>query len=96
MDVPDFTAAEYTLGIFEKLGRQVEGMTHVLQYITLRGKREKDSRTDVHWIKKVPERVRAWAIDTAWSGVDELIGGVGKGWKVPLGEIVSVGSVAAV
>jgi len=96
MEVPDFTAAEFTIGIFEKLGRQVEGLTHVLQYTTLRAKREKEEQKDIHWIRKIPERIRAWAIDGVWSGIDELIGGIGKGWKVPVGEIVSVGSVAAV
>ena len=96
MEVPDFTAAEFTLGIFEKLGRQVEGLTHVLQYTTLQAKRELEEQKDVHWIRKLPERIRAFAINTAWTGVDELIGGVGKGWKVPVGEIVSVGSVAEV
>jgi len=96
MEVPDFTDAEFTLGIFERLGRQVEGLTHVLQYTTLRAKREKEAQKDVHWIKKIPERIRGWAIDSVWSGVDELIGGIGKGWKVPVGEIVSVGSVASI
>jgi K+ potassium transporter len=96
MEVPDFTAAEFTLGIFEKLGRQVEGLTHVLQYTTLNAKRELEGQKDVHWIRKLPERIRAFAINTAWTGVDELIGGIGKGWKVPVGEIVSVGSVAVV
>ena len=48
------------------------------------------------WIKKIPERVRGWAIDVVWSGIDEVIGGVGKGWKVPVGEVVSVGAVAEV
>jgi K+ potassium transporter len=96
METPDFTAAEFTLGIFEKLGRQVEGLTHVLQDTTLHAKREIEGQKDVGWIRKLPERIRAFAINTAWSGVDDLIGGVGKGWKVPVGEIVSVGSVAEV
>jgi K+ transporter len=95
MEIPDFTASEFTLTICEKLGMDVERLTHVLQNTQLRGRREKE-KLEVHWIKKVPERIRAWLIDTAWSGVDEVIGGVGKGWKVPVGEVLSVGSVAEV
>ena len=96
METPDFTASEFTLSLFEKLGRQVGGLTHVLQYTALKARREREARGDLSWVKKIPERVRAWAIDVVWSGVDEVIGGVGKGWKVPVGDIVSVGAVAEV
>ena len=96
METPDFTASEFTLSLFEKLGRQVEGLTHVLQYTALKARREREASGDLSWVKKIPERVRAWAIDVVWSGVDQVIGGVGKGWKVPVGDIVSVGAVAEV
>lgn len=96
METPDFTASEFTLNIFEKLGRQVEGLTHVLQYTALKARRKREANGDSSWIKKLPERVRGWAIDVVWSGIDEVIGGVGKGWKVPVGDVVSVGAVAEV
>ena len=99
METPDFTAAEFTLYLFEKLGRQVDGLTHVLQYTALKARREEGQggRRGIRgWVKRIPETIRGWAIDTAWSGVDEVIGGVGKGWKVPVGEVVSVGAVAEV
>jgi len=96
METPDFTAAEFTLNLFEKLGRQVEGLTHVLQYTALKARRKREKNGDSSWIKRIPERVRGWAIDVIWSGVDEVIGGVGKGWKIPVGEVVSVGAVAEV
>ena len=96
IETPDFTSAEFTLNLFEKLGRQVEGLTHVLQYTALKARREKEASGDSSWIKRIPERVRGWAIDVIWSGIDEVIGGVGKGWKVPVGEVVSVGAVAEV
>ena len=96
METPDFTSAEFTLNLFEKLGRQVEGLTHVLQYTALQARREREANGDWSWVKKIPERVRGWAIDVVWSGIDEVIGGVGKGWKVPVGEVVSVGAVAEV
>jgi hypothetical protein len=96
METPDFTTSEFTSQLFEKLGRRVEGLTHVLQYTALKARREKEKRGDISWLGKIPERIRAWAIDVVWSGVDEVIGGVGKGWKVPVGEIVSVGAVAEV
>jgi K+ transporter len=95
METPDFSSAEFALTLFEKLGREVEGLTHVLQYTELKARREHEGRQE-WWIKKVPEYVRAWAIDVLWNGVDELVGGVGKGWKVPVGEVVSVGAVAEV
>ena len=93
METPDFTAAEFTLQIFEKLERQVEGLTHVLQYTTLNARREREKSS---WFKKIPERIRGWAINIVWSGIDDVIGGVGKGWKVPVGEVVGVGAVAEV
>ena len=100
METPDFTAAEFTLYLFEKLGRQVDGLTHVLQYTALKARRERGEEGDRRglrgWVRRIPETIRGWAIDTAWSGVDEVIGGVGKGWKVPVGEVVSVGAVAEV
>ena len=98
METPDFTAAEFTLYLFEKLGRQVDGLTHVLQYTALKARRgEEERRKGVRGLSgKIREAIRGWAIDTAWSGVDEVIGGVGKGWKVPVGEVVSVGAVAEV
>ena len=98
METPDFTAAEFTLYLFEKLGRQVDGLTHVLQYTALKARKEPlQGKLSVRgWVSRLPESIRGWAIDTVWSGVDEVIGGVGKGWKVPVGEIVSVGAVAEV
>jgi hypothetical protein len=93
METPDFTAAEFTLQLFEKLGRQVDGLTHVLQYTALKARAEKEKAP---FIKRIPMKIRAFAIDVVWSGIDEVIGGVGKGWKVPVGEVVSVGSVAEV
>jgi len=95
MEIPDFASASFTVKLFEKLGRDVEGLTHVLQYIALVARREKEARGESWW-KRLPESIRAWAIDVLWSGVDEVIGGVGKGWKVPVGEVVSVGAVAEV
>jgi K+ transporter len=94
METPDFTAAEFTNQIFEKLGRRVEGLTHVLQYTALKS-REIEGQ-ERKWYGKVGDWIRRWGIDVFWSGVDEVIGGVGKGWKVPVGEVVSVGSVAEV
>jgi hypothetical protein len=47
------------------------------------------------WFKSIPKRIRGWAIDIVWSGIYDAIGGVGKGWKVPVGE-VGVGAVAEV
>ena len=99
METPDFTAAEFTLYLFEKLGRQVDELTHVLQYTALKARRDEDhggKKGIRRWVRKIPEAIRVWLIDTAWSGVDEVIGGVGKGWKVPVGEVVSVGAVAEV
>ena len=96
METPDFTAAEFTLNLFNRLGRQVEGLTHVLQYTVLKARRERETRVDSSWVKKIPERVRGWAIDVVWSGIDEVIGGPGKGWKVPVGDIVSVSAIAEV
>ena len=93
METPDFTAAEFTLQLFEKLERQVENLTHVLQHTTLNARREGG---DSSWIKRIPKRIRGWAIDIVWSGIDDVIGGVGKGWKVPVGEVVGVGAVAEV
>ena len=93
METPDFTVAEFTLALFEKLGRQVEGLTHVLQNTMLKARRKTGDR---FWIKKIPDQVRAYSIDVVWSGIDEVIGGAGKGWKVPVGEVVSVGAVAEV
>jgi KUP system potassium uptake protein len=95
METPDFTTSEFTISLFEKLGRQVEGLTHVLQYTELKAKREREKRGD-KWIAKFPEIVRAWLVDVLWNGVDEIVGGVGKGWKVPVGEVLSVGAVAEV
>jgi K+ transporter len=99
METPDFTAAEFTLYLFEKMGRQVDGLTHVLQYTALKARMDPakvGARGFRGWVKRIPGAVRGWAIDTVWSGVDEVIGGVGKGWKVPVGEVVSVGAVAEV
>jgi K+ potassium transporter len=95
METPDFTAAEFTLGLFEKMQKQVDGVTHVLQYTALKANREREKRGDPWW-KRIPEEIRGWAIDVVWTGVDEAIGGVGKGWKIPVGEVVSVGAVAEV
>ena len=95
IETPDFTAAEFTLNLFDKLGRQVEGLTHVLQYTALKARREREASGD-SWIRRIPERIRGWAIDVVWSGIDEVIGGVGKGWKVPVGEVLSVGALAEV
>jgi len=95
MEIPDFTSADFTVRLFEKLGREIEGLTHVMQYTKLVARKEREARGDPWW-KRIPEGIRAWAIDVAWSGVDEVIGGVGKGWKVPVGELVSVGAVAEV
>jgi KUP system potassium uptake protein len=36
METPDFTQAEFTLALFEKLGTPVENVTHVLQYTALK------------------------------------------------------------
>ena len=95
-ETPDFTAPEFTSHLFEKLGRDVEGLSHVLQYTTLKGKREQEAGKDKWWITRIPERIRAWSIDVVWTGIDEIIGGVGKGWEVPVGEVVCVGAVAEV
>ena len=96
METPDFTTSEFTLSLFEKLGRPVENLTHVLQYTALKARSGKETRGIWPWIKGVPARIRGWSIDVIWSGIDEAIGGVGKGWKVPVGEIVSVGALAEV
>lgn len=48
------------------------------------------------WIISIPIQIRGYAIDVVWSGIDEVIGGIGKGWKVPVGDIVSVGAVAEI
>jgi K+ potassium transporter len=93
METPDFAAAEFTIQIFETLGRRVEGLTHVLQYTALKSRKWEEERK---WFAKGGDWVRSWLIDVLWSGVDEVIGGVGKGWKVPVGEVVSVGAVAEV
>jgi len=93
METPDFTTAEFSQTLFERLGRQVEGLTHVLQYTELKARRDTESKW---WGRKIPEIVRAWAIDILWNGVDEIVGGVGKGWKVPVGDVVSVGAVAEI
>lgn len=95
METPDFSSADFVLALFEKLGRQVEGLTHVLQYTALQSRREKEAR-QVPWIKRIPEVIRGWFIDVLWSGVDEVIGGVSHGWKVPVGDVLSVGAVAEV
>jgi hypothetical protein len=95
METPDFSRAEFVLVLFEKLGRRVEGLTHVLQNTALKSRREKEAR-GVSWIRRLPEIIRGWSIDVLWSGVDEVLGGVGKGWKVPVGDVVSVGAVAEV
>jgi KUP system potassium uptake protein len=95
MEIPDFSSADFTVRLFEKMGRRVEGLTHVLQYTKLVAHREKEARGE-RWWKRLPESIRGWFIDVLWSGVDEVIGGVGKGWKVPVGEVVSVGAVAEV
>ena len=96
METPDFTTAEFTLSLFEMLGRPVESLTHVLQYTALKARKENRSRGILPWIKDIPAQIRGWSIDVIWSGIDEAIGGVGKGWKVPVGEIVSVGALAEV
>jgi hypothetical protein len=95
METPDFTAAEFTLGVFEGLGRKAEGMTHVLQYTSLKAAKGQE-RDGVTWWKRIPETVRAFLIDTIWNGIDEAIDGVGKGWRIPVDEVVSVGAVAEV
>jgi len=95
MEIPDFSSADFTVRLFAKMSREVEGLTHVMQYTKLVARKEREARGDVWW-KRIPESVRAWGIDVVWSGVDEVIGGVGKGWKVPVGEVVSVGAVAEV
>jgi len=93
METPDFASAEFTNQIFETLGRRVEGLTHVLQYTALNSRKPEGPR---RWYKRAGDWIRRWGIDVLWSGVDEVIGGVGKGWKVPVGEVVSVGAVAEV
>jgi KUP system potassium uptake protein len=95
MEIPDFTASEFSSAIYEKLGRQ-ENLTHVLQYTKLRARRRGTVKGVWPWIKSVPMQIRGYAIDVIWSGIDEVIGGIGKGWKVPVGDIVSVGDVAEV
>ena len=93
METPNFAAAEFTNQIFETLGRRVEGLTHVLQYTALKSRKLEEDRK---WYAKAGDWVRSWLIDVFWSGIDEVIGGVGKGWEVPVGEVVSVGAVAEV
>lgn len=96
METPDFTTPEFTAAIFEKLGMPPEPLTHVLQRTTLKAKKPKETKGVWAWIKEIPTRIRGWAIDVVWTGVDEVIGGVGKGWNVPVEDIVSVGAVAKV
>lgn len=63
---------EFTLYLFEKFDRQVEGLTYALWYAALKARKENprgDSR-----IKKISERVKALAIDVVWSDFDEVIG----------------------
>jgi len=96
MQTPDFTTAEFVLSIFEKLGKPVEPLTHVLQHTTLKARKPKDTKGVWAWIKEIPARTRGWAIDVVWTGIDEVIGGVGKGWNIPVEDVVSVGAVAKV
>ena len=96
METPDFTTPEFTSSIFEKLGKPVEPLTHVLQRTTLRARKSKETKGVWSWIKAMPSRIRGWAIDVVWTGIDEVIGGVGKGWNVPVEDVVSVGAVAKV
>jgi K+ potassium transporter len=82
METPDFVTENFTLSVFEKLGRPVEPLTHVLQRTTLKARK--------------PKRIRGWGINVVWTGVDEAIGGAGKGWNIPVQDVVSVGAVAEV
>ena len=95
MELPDFTEAQFTLGLFEKLGQQVQGLTHVMQWTALKARREKETRGVKVW-KRIPEAIRGWFIDVLWSGIDEMMGGIAHGWKVPVGDVVNVGAVAEV
>ena len=96
METPDFAAENFTMSIFQKLGKPVEPLTHVLQYTNLKGRPPKETKGIWAWIKEIPARIRGWSIDVIWTGVDEAIGDVGKGWVVPVQDIVSVGAVAEV
>jgi K+ potassium transporter len=96
METPDFVTENFTLSMFQKLGRPVEPLTHVLQRTALMGRKPKETKGIWSWIKKIPARIRGWSIDVVWNGVDEAIGGVGKGWNVPVQDVVSVGAVAEV
>jgi hypothetical protein len=95
METPDLAGAEFALALFERLGRQVEGLTHVMQYTSLRSRRVKEGRGEKLW-KRIPEAIRGWAIDVLWNGIDEVVGGIGKGWRVPVAEVLSVGTVAEI
>ena len=96
METPDFTTAEFTLELFRQLDRPVESLTHVLQYTALKAQRKIYGKGIWAWIKAAPWRVRGWTIDVIWSGIDDVIGGIGKGWTIPVGDVVSVGAVAEV
>lgn len=96
METPDFTTAEFTLSFFQQLDRPMEEVTHVLQYIALKARRKACDKGFRGWIKALPGRLRGWTINVMWSGIDEVIGGIGKGWTIPVGDVVSVGAVAEV
>lgn len=96
METPDFTTEEFVSAIFAKLGIPTAPLTHVLQRTTLQAKKPKEIKSFRAWIKTIPARIRAWSIEVVWTGIDEAIGGVGKGWNVPVEDVVSVGSVAKV
>lgn len=96
METPDFTTTEFNSQLFDRLGMPSESLTHVLQYTTLKARRVKEASGEKSLIKRIPEMIRGYAIDVIWSGIDEVIGGIGKGWKVPVGDVVSVGAVAEV
>lgn len=74
----------------------MEPLTHVLQRTALKARTSKETKGVLAWIKGVPARIRGWAIDVVWTGIDEVIGGVGKGWNIPVEDVVSVGAVAKV
>jgi K+ potassium transporter C-terminal domain len=95
MELPDFADARFTVSLFDKLGRQPQGVTHVMQWTTLRAKKEKEAQGAKRW-RRIPESLRAWVINVLWGGIDDALSGVAHGWKVPVGDVVSVGAVAEV
>src|SRR5208282_6475774 len=94
METPDFTTTEFRSSLFQELGQPEEDLTHILQYTALRARIE-DSRGH-SCIKEIMLRIRQWAINVLWSGIDDAVGGPGKGWKLPIRKIVGMGEVAEV